>query len=66
MNTTTVMQIIKERDQALLDKYCSRGEHMTDNGAKTMYVCRPVDANEILEFMHQWDSALIEILCNGK
>lgn len=59
-----VLEIIKQRDNTLLEKYCLKGNFIGENGSNPMYVCRPVDANEILEFMHQWDAALLDVMNN--
>lgn len=55
-------EFIKQRDAAYLERFCQKGSYLSDGKNTIMFVCKPVDANDALEFMHQWDAVLVETL----
>lgn len=62
MEKTLLLQHNKNRDAAFLEKFCERGEYLTDGKDRVVFVCKPVDADEVLTFMHRWDAVLVETL----
>lgn len=61
-----LLEAIKHRDQAFLEKFCTKGKYMGITGGeeREMYVCKFIDAAEMLDFMHKWDAVLREVI-NG-
>lgn len=49
------------RDQDFLDRFCQKGVYI-DKLGKEVRVCQPIDANDILNFLHEWDAVAKEEL----
>lgn len=57
-----VMQALKERDEKFLRDFCQEGTFLSADGSKIEGVCKPLEANEVLNFMHVNDRILINLL----
>lgn len=62
MITKRILEHIKTRDAAFIERFCQQGTFMAEDSHITPYVCRPVDANELMTFLHSFDEELLAIL----
>ncbi len=57
-----LLELFKARDTDFIDQFCALGVYMDDTGKPIGGVCRPVSAEEMLNFMHQYDAMVTEVL----
>ncbi len=55
-----INELIQERDQKLISKYCQEGTFVDAEGNVTKGVCKPVDLSEILNDLHLSDALIID------
>ena len=56
----TLLELIKRRDELFLEKFCHKGDFMSNEG-RLVYVCKPIDPNEVLNFMHGFDEGILAV-----
>lgn len=54
-----VLNLVQQRDKDFIARFCQQGSYMDADGKNIVGVCKPVDANEMLTFMHQYDEMLL-------
>jgi len=55
-----ITETIKARDRAFINNFCSNGDFLDDSGNPALYVCRPINVDDVLKFMHEWDTVLLK------
>lgn len=55
-----LLEIMKARDKELLERFCQSGAFMSTDGKEIRGVCKPVDVNVMLNFMHTYDGLIAE------
>lgn len=60
-----VLQIQKERSELCIENFCTKGTYLTDGGELVRGVCRPVDVQELINFMSVTNALIIEAMSVG-
>lgn len=55
-----ILNLIKLRDQAFLVRFCEQGALIGEDGKTIHGVCKPVLANDVLTFMHEFDALILD------
>lgn len=57
-----VNQLIKERDEKLIEKYCQEGAFLGKKGEIVNGVCKPVPLADLLNDLHLHDALIVQAL----
>lgn len=60
-NKQKALQILKERNELFLSNHCEKGTFFTDEGVVNG-VCKPISADEMLNFMNNTVTLVIEAM----
>lgn len=52
------------RDLAFIDRFCHKSEFIGNDG-KPVHLCRPVDVNEVMSFLYEFDADLLDKIQHG-
>lgn len=61
-----ILELHKQMDGAFIKEFCQEGTFIGEDGKTIHGVCRPVSANEVLEFMHRWNAVIAEVITTKK
>ncbi len=64
MDKLEIIKVIQNRDAAFISLFCQQGKFMGEGGQEILNLCRPVNVDEMLTFMHTWDATLLDIIEN--
>ena len=57
-----ILEVLKQRDQELIERFCQPGTYMDDAGKEIHGICKQVDVSVMLNFMHVHDAHLLEVI----
>ena len=61
---TIILELIQKRDQEFIERFCQAGTFLSADGSEIQGVCKPIEANEMMNFMHVHDALIIDVLKN--